>query len=169
MTNDPDTLVVLTSAATEFEAQALAEALRARGVACEVFATATSALQWEAGYTDPIKVMVRRADLEDAQRVRVALKADSVDINWEDVDTGAPAEPDHERPRRSAMKIVTLLGWSLLAVVGALMAVWLGTIVVHLVFSAVVGVDHGSPLPYYCGLLMGASTLVVLWRVTRKK
>ena len=109
MPHDPDILVVLTSAATEFEAQALAEALRARGVPSEVFATATNTLQWQAGYTDPIKVMVRRADLEAAGAIRASLKADSVDIDWDEVDTGAtPAGENDARPRPS--KLVTRIG-----------------------------------------------------------
>ncbi len=66
MADDPDILVMLTSARTEFEGQTMASTLEADGIPAKVFATSANMLQWEAGYTDPIKVMVRRRDLAKA-------------------------------------------------------------------------------------------------------
>jgi hypothetical protein len=53
-----------------------------------VFATSANMLQWEGGYTDPIKVMVRRADLERAAAALKRTRKESVDIDWSEVDVG---------------------------------------------------------------------------------
>jgi hypothetical protein len=88
MAGDPDILVPLTSARTEFEAQTMAAALEADGIRAKVFATSANMLQWEGGYTDPIKVMVRRADLERAAASLKRTRKESVDIDWSEVDVG---------------------------------------------------------------------------------
>lgn len=165
MHEDPDMLVVLTTARTEFEAQTLAEALRARGIRAEVFAEAAATLQWDVAATDPIKVMVCRGDREDAERVRTALKADSVDIDWDEVDTGngvletigpAPQEP------RSFLKVVTKIGWVIMAVA---LALFVGNTLATV--AAIAGMDRGlAGLIFLAG---GAGTLVVLWMLTRKR
>jgi hypothetical protein len=166
MGTDPDILVVLTTARTEFEAETLAEALRARGIRAEVFATASSTLQWEAGYSDPIKVMVRRGDAEEAERVRVSLKADSVDIDWDEVETGDDGVLGTigmtPRVRGSFLQGVSKIGWVLMALA---LAVFVGGLAGSVVMAAGGGRDLGR-LASVAGL---AATLVVLWRVTRKR
>jgi hypothetical protein len=88
MAADPDILVPLTSARTEFEGQTIATALEADGIRAKVFATSANMLQWEGGFTDPIKVMVRRADLERAAASLKRTRQESVDIDWSEVDVG---------------------------------------------------------------------------------
>lgn len=88
MQSDPDTLVTLTTARTDFEAQTIAEALRAQGIPTEVHGIVASTLQWDIASTDPIKVVVRREDLDRAKNTLRAIKADSVDIDWSEIDTG---------------------------------------------------------------------------------
>lgn len=175
MSNDPDTLVVLTTARTEFEAETLAEALRSRGVRAEVFAAAASALQWEAGYTDPIKVMVRRGDAERAEQVRVSLKADSVDIDWDEVDTGdaAPAiagriaderarRATFDEPRRPSMlKKVWAVGWIALSLVLAWMAF-------NLAASVTWGLVGQARPAVAAGTVVAIALLLALWKLTRK-
>lgn len=173
MADDPDMLVVLTTARTEFEAQTLAEALRARGIRAEVFATAASSLQWEAGFTDPIKVMVRRADVGEAEKVRAALKMDSVDIDWDEVETGADTSltlnAESTCRRSSMLGTVSRIGWTMLAVVLALTVFGIAAQATHMVIAIVVDVDYRSPLPFFVGIAASVATLVVLWRLTRKK
>jgi hypothetical protein len=88
MAADPDILVPLTSARTEFEGQTIAAALEADGIPAKVFATSANMLQWEGGYTDPIKVMVRRRDLERAAASVKRTRQESVDIDWSEVNVG---------------------------------------------------------------------------------
>jgi hypothetical protein len=88
MADDPDILVLLTSARTEFEGQTMASTLEADGIPAKVFATSANMLQWEAGYTDPIKVMVRRRDLVKAAASLKRTRQESVDIDWAEVDVG---------------------------------------------------------------------------------
>lgn len=103
MHDDPDILVNLTTASTDFEAQTIAQALEAHGVTAKVFANAGSTLQ--GAIANEIKVAVRRADLELARSVLRTIKAESVDIDWSEVDTGdrtalSEAELAELRPSR---------------------------------------------------------------------
>lgn len=88
MPADPDILVDLTTAASEFEAGVIVEALRNQGIHAESFTTAGAVLQWEVAVSQPFRVVVRRADLERAREALRAIKADSVDLDWNEVDTG---------------------------------------------------------------------------------
>ncbi|MEX2218751.1 MAG: hypothetical protein WD749_08315 [Phycisphaerales bacterium] len=88
MGKDPDILVDLTTAANEFEAGVIVEALRGQGIHAESFTTAGAVLQWEAVVSQPFRVAVRRADVEAARAALRAIKADSVDLDWDEVDTG---------------------------------------------------------------------------------
>ncbi|MBK9187601.1 MAG: hypothetical protein IPM33_01470 [Phycisphaerales bacterium] len=97
MGEDPNILVELTTARTEFEAATMAESLKAQGIPAEVFAGAANMLQWHVTSTDPIKVMVRRQDVEKARAALRDVRADSVDIDWADVDVGSP-EPGSVLP-----------------------------------------------------------------------
>lgn len=88
MTADPDILVTLTTARTEFEGANLVNVLQAAGIPARVFATTANTMQWEAGYTDPIKVQVRRADLTRAAEAIRRNRQDSVDLDWDEIDVG---------------------------------------------------------------------------------
>jgi hypothetical protein len=85
---DPDILVDLTTARTAFEAEMIAESLRAQGIPAEAFTTAGSMLQWDIAATQPMRVQVRRRDLERARDSLRAIRADSVDLDWSEVDKG---------------------------------------------------------------------------------
>lgn len=101
MTTDPDTLVDLTSARSEFEASMIVEALKARGIPAFTFSNAGMTLQWEVAATNPFRVSVRRQDVDAAKEILRAVKAESVDIDWSEVDVGerqdlAPPEKKSE-------------------------------------------------------------------------
>lgn len=85
METDPNALVPLTTARTDFEAETIAEALRAQGIRAEVFAAAASVMQSAA---IPVQVLVQGKDLAAAKNALRAIKAESVDIDWSEVDTG---------------------------------------------------------------------------------
>lgn len=93
MPQDPEILVELTSARTEFEAETIAETLRSEGIPAEVFGLSSRVAQWELGINTSQKIMVRRQDLVRAAEVLKANKVDSVDLDWDEVDVGKPT-PD---------------------------------------------------------------------------
>jgi hypothetical protein len=90
MGTDPDILVDLVTCTTSFEAQVIAEALKAQGIPAHAFDIAGSMLQWDVAVSQPIRVAVRRADLETARGILRAVKAESVDLDWSEVQTGDP-------------------------------------------------------------------------------
>lgn len=64
MSIDPSGPVVLESVASSFEAETIAEALRAHGNPAEVFGgQLAQTVLWEIGYQAAAKVKVRRSDL----------------------------------------------------------------------------------------------------------
>jgi len=89
MTTDPDTLVDVISARSEFEASVMVEALKARDIPAFSIANAGMTLQWEVAASSPFRVSVRRKDVEAAKEILRSVKADSVDIDWSEVDVGA--------------------------------------------------------------------------------
>lgn len=109
MPQDPEILVELTSARTEFEAETIAETLRSEGIPAEVFGLSSRVAQWELGINTSQKIMVRRQDLVRAAEVLKANKADSVDLDWSEVDVGQPTpdmvvSPHVEEQKKSGAK-----------------------------------------------------------------
>lgn len=93
MPQDPEGLVELTTARTEFEAETIAETLRAEGIPTEVFGLSSRVAQWELGVNTDQRIMVRRQDVLRATEILKANQADSVDLDWDEVDVGKPS-PD---------------------------------------------------------------------------
>ena len=149
MSADPDTLVTLTTARTEFEGATFVAVLRDAGIAAHVFARAANMLQWDAGYTDPIKVQVRRADLARAAEVLRKNRQDSVDLDWSEVDVGRmepgapPVMPGAMGfwERRAARARVRRIGFTLLTagfVIGMLRGDAAAIIVVSIVTAMII-------------------------------
>jgi hypothetical protein len=89
MTNDPDILVDLATAASEFEAEAMKSELAARGIEAKVFAVADATLR---PFTQQaIRVAVRRADLESAIAIVREFQEQPPVSDWSAVDTGDTA------------------------------------------------------------------------------
>lgn len=125
MAKDPDILVDLTTTANAFEADVIVQALRAEGIPAEAFTLAASMLQWDIAGTQPFRVAVRRADVERARAALKSLKADSVDIDWEELETGQPQEPrDQEKATETTISLWWLLwiGLGAALVIGAALA-----------------------------------------------
>ncbi|MCC6951086.1 MAG: hypothetical protein IT433_06525 [Phycisphaerales bacterium] len=126
---DPDQLVLLSSVRTEFEGQAMAAALRDRGVPVKVFAAAAAGVSWEGGYGNAVRVMVRRADAARAVALLKEVRQDSVDLDWDRVDVGEmepgapPASPFGRRRGglSPTLQIIRAVGWGLLS---ATMLMW---------------------------------------------
>jgi hypothetical protein len=124
MPDDPDMLVTLTTARTEFEGANFVNVLQAAGIPAKVFAATANTMQWEAGYTDPIKVQVRRRDLQRAAEELRRNRQDSVDLDWNEIDVGhlegmAPeARPSFsfavQRARRKRRALIASVGFALI-------------------------------------------------------
>lgn len=99
MDSPGDQLVTLTTARTEVEGSLLRAVLHDADIPAFVFATAAATVQWEGGYTDPIKVQVRAKDVARAREVLAHNKQASVDLDWSEVDVGElEAMSDEARP-----------------------------------------------------------------------
>lgn len=119
MPERPDDLVILTSAASEIQASLYASILNSAGIDAIGPNAAATTLRWEVSSSDPYRVYVRRADLTRAREVLSRERADSVDIDWNEIDVGEPEhgapgageahEPAHTAPR---------FGWFWLVLLG---------------------------------------------------
>lgn len=94
---DPDILVELTTAANEFEAEVIAQALEAEGIPARAFTTAGRVLRWDLASTAPMKVFVRRADLGRAAEALAEIRADSAVYDWSEAAASDDLSPTETR------------------------------------------------------------------------
>ena len=94
MPQDPDILVDLTTASSEFEAGVIVQSLKDQGIPAHASTAVGTTMQWEIAATQPFRIAVRRADLERAREALRAAKADSVDLDWDQVNTGDTVPED---------------------------------------------------------------------------
>lgn len=88
----PGRLAELVSTATEFEAEAIAAALRARGIAARTLGGTLAGFRAEA--PNRVSVIVDAGDLAEARDALGALRAESIDIDWDGLDEhGTPHGP----------------------------------------------------------------------------
>jgi hypothetical protein len=99
--DDPDALATLTVVPTEFEANALVVVLKEAGIEAFAFGIPQAGLGAPFTAGQGVPVQVRRADLEQARAALDRNVADSIDIDWDEVDVGSreDALPLHS-PRR---------------------------------------------------------------------
>lgn len=131
MPNDPDSLVDLTNARSEFEASIMIGVLKDRGIPAFTFANAGMTLQWEVAGSLPFRVCVRRDDLVRAREALREARSDSVDIDWKQVEVGslpdtAQKQLDDE-PRPFVLEWLTRWGLVVVAFAMALWAVWVAS------------------------------------------
>ncbi|MCH8152001.1 MAG: hypothetical protein IH830_06470 [Planctomycetes bacterium] len=134
MNNEPglDDMAVVATTATEFEAQTKAAVLRSEGIDCTVTRDAPSGTghvsisptAWGA------TVWVRRRDLKSAQDVLQQAVADSVDLDWDQVDVGEredqlPLRPVGQMPLLAKVAFAVAAALILLTVLLALFAMTL--------------------------------------------
>lgn len=129
MPKDPNTLVDLTNARSEFEASILIGVLRDRGIPAFTFSNAGMTLQWEVAGSLPFRVCVRREDVERAKEALREARSESVDIDWSQVEVGvnperAASKQLDDEPRPFVLEWLTKWGLAVVAVGMALWAVW---------------------------------------------
>jgi hypothetical protein len=124
MPPDPNQLILLTTCATEFEAQALANALDARAIPAKVFSAAARMVQWEGGIANQAKVFVRRVDSNAALEVLRSLRTTSRGIDWNTFDVGEMEPGETPAPPRRGPRIhglsplmwrIRIIGFTLMA------------------------------------------------------
>jgi len=92
MDQGPDILVDLVTANTSFEADVIVQALESAGIPARTFTLAAAVLTWEIAATRPIRVAVRRQDLELARATLENVRLEAAEIDWENVDTRDAAQ-----------------------------------------------------------------------------
>ncbi len=125
----PNDMAVVATTATEFEAQTKAAVLRSEGIDCTVTRNAPS---WTGHVSiSPTAwgatVWVRRHDLQSALGVLHQAIADSVDLDWDEVDVGEreddlPLRPVGQMPWLAKVAFAVAAALILLTVLLALFA-----------------------------------------------
>lgn len=153
MTQDPQEFVELFSRTTELEAEIAAAALRNRGFDVQVVGGLLTGFRAEA----PVRarVMVRRAELQAAKAAWEETRADSVDIDWSQVDVGEP-EPRSGATggqwsfSRRSLTVAVVMGFCAFAVVLVAFSAGLGAyapavagLAIFFVFVAMVSLALG--------------------------
>lgn len=129
---NPGDLVTVASAPTDFEAQTKAAVLESEGIEAFVF---TAAHFWTGGVGfglehKCVRVWVRRRDVDRAREILSQRIADSIDVDWDEVDVGEradelPLTPTDRMPRLAKVVWVALEIGALVTVVAALIALFL--------------------------------------------
>jgi hypothetical protein len=88
MTNDPDSPCVLLSVANEIEAGSILTALADYDIEASTVGGFTSGFKAEA--PGSVQILVRRADLDRANRALAEIRHDEGKIDWSSVDVGEP-------------------------------------------------------------------------------
>ena len=102
MASTQDKLVSVYEGRTEFEANAVAATLRNLGFFATVINTGQSTFPIQGAHRIGVSVLVREVDRQAAAAALTRNKADSVDIDWAEVDVGRmedgapPATPNFE-------------------------------------------------------------------------
>ncbi|MHC5008738.1 MAG: hypothetical protein ACYTGF_15410 [Planctomycetota bacterium] len=119
-------LTVVATADSEFEAETKAEVLRARGLKVMVAGNAPS---WTGGLSiSPTargaSVLVHRDDLERATELLKQVIADSVDIDWDEVDVGQ-REDDLPLQKVGRMPIPAMVSFAVAVAVIGVTLLWI--------------------------------------------
>lgn len=92
MTTDPNNPEVLVSVPSDVEAAAIVAALAERGVQASTTGGYTAGFRAE--MPGQVSVVVRYADLDQAQLTLAEIKRDQAEIDWSQVDVGKPEDSE---------------------------------------------------------------------------
>jgi hypothetical protein len=128
-TDDPDQLVTITTATSEFTAHLLIAILDDAGIEAMSFGSTGTTLGVTGQIANPrwgVPVQVRRRDADAAKAVLQANRRDSIDIDWDMVDVGPAGPLGSQLPHPP---IAARLGWILAAAL-VVLGLLLGLIIV---------------------------------------
>lgn len=129
--DDPLTLVPLTTARTEWQAEALAAALRQRGVHAVTQGGMLSGFRAEA--PAQVIVVVPRQDLARAKEALAQIGSDSIDIDWDEVDVGQPEEAEEANtPEAGASRAEPPAGMG--SLLWPILGLWGACLVLYVIF-----------------------------------
>jgi hypothetical protein len=123
MAKRDDDLVVLTSASSEMQAALWVSVLESHGIAAMGPNAAATTLRWEVSSSDPFKVYVRRGDAARAKEVLARERADSVDIDWSEIDTGDTGDDPERAPPVDRERARGVMGGLVCAVIAGVLLV----------------------------------------------
>jgi hypothetical protein len=89
---DPNILVDLTTCSTAFEAEVIRDALEQSGIPAFAATTVGAMNPWEVASSMPLRVQVRRTDLDLARRELATIRKEAGGIDWSMQDLGEPEE-----------------------------------------------------------------------------
>ena len=115
MTRDPDRMVTLTTAATEYAANITVVVLADAGIEAKAFgglATVLPGVYGGAPSVFGVPVQVRARDFEEARQVLSANKRDSIDIDWDAVDVGEREDDSPLTPVGHTPIAATIAMWT---------------------------------------------------------
>jgi len=121
--NDPDMLVDLMAVSSDFEGEVIVQSLEAEGIPAWVFSAVGRTLGPLVGATMPIRVQVRRCDVELAREALKRDREESVDLDWDQVDLGDPEETAQLRGMSARDRVIARMAALVLILVGVLMIV----------------------------------------------
>ncbi len=83
---DPDILVDLMSVSSDFEGELVVRTLEAAGIDAHVFSATARTLSWMIAPSRPIRVQVRRGDIERARRALEERARELEELDLDDLD-----------------------------------------------------------------------------------
>ncbi len=131
----PDDLVTLTTTETDFQAGILVAVLDNAGIKAFSFG-AVSAMEPLGKRLTPVVVQVRQADVDRARAALAQNVADSVDLDWDQVDVGERVD-DLPLTTREGMPPAARIAWLLTLLL-------LGTVVLGLIITIVLAYSNGK-------------------------
>ena len=118
--DDPDILVDLMSVSSDFEGELVVRTLEAAGIEAHVFSATARTLSWMIAPSRPIRVQVRRRDLERAREALEARRQELEEMDLESLEglqsEGAPETPERGSAFMSRAAVVVLVLMILLIV-----------------------------------------------------
>jgi hypothetical protein len=130
-----DDLAVVVTAASEFEAETIAEALRAEGLEATVARNAPSGSGRPSVSPSAVgaSVLVHREDLERAKTLLAETASNSAGINWDEIDVGQ-REDDLPLSKVNRVPPLARVSFALALVIVVATALWLLVVILARLF-----------------------------------
>lgn len=102
-------LVDLLAVSSDFEGEVVVSALEHAGIPARVFSAVGRTLGPMAGQAMPIRVQVRRQDLDRAREALRSTREESVDLDWDEIDVGEREADADERNNSVVARLAVVI------------------------------------------------------------